>query len=175
MRHLMSTVTFFVAGLVISAMSFGGAAVTAQPALLQKQALGLEIARLMTDGCEKVAAAEGWAPVSIAVIDDGGNLVTFIRQDGAAMGTIAFAQLKARTAASLGLGSGEIGDKFEYANPDRPMGVANVKGVTVTPGGLPIKTANGQLLGGIGTSGAAADQDVACSQAGIDAASEFLK
>lgn len=166
---------FVAVGLVaVTAFLFAAQAI-AQPALVHKQGLSLDVARLMVDGCEKKAAAEGWAPVSIAVIDDGGRLVAFVRQDGATMGTIEFAQLKAGTAASLGLGSGELGDKFEFADRDRPIGVAYVEGVTVTPGGLPVRTASGQLLGGIGVSGAAADQDVACSQAGIDAVGQLLK
>lgn len=147
----------------------------AEPALIEKQGLSLEVARLMVDGCDKKAVAEGWAPVSIAIIDDGGNLLAFVRQDGAATGTIAFSQLKAGTAASLGLGSGELGDKFEFSDPNRPVGMAYVDGVTVTPGGLPIYSASRQLLGGIGTSGASVDQDVACSQAGIEAARRLLE
>lgn len=147
----------------------------AEPSLVQKQGLSLDVAKLMLDGCEKKAAAEGWAPVSIAIIDDSGNLLTFVRQDGAVKGTIGYAQLKAGTAASFGIASGELGDKFEFADPDRPVGVAFVEGITVTPGGLPIYAANGQLLGGIGTSGASSDEDVACSQAGINAAGELLK
>ena len=163
------------AGLIAGAMALCAAQVVAQPGLVQKQALSLEIASLMVAGCEQKAKAEGWAPVSIAVIDDGGNLLMFIRQDGANMGTIEFAQLKGGTAASLGLGSEELGDRFEFSDPDRPIGVAYVEGITVTPGGLPIRSAGGQLLGGIGVSGAAAEQDVACGQAGIDAISDFLK
>ena len=42
-------------------------------------------------------------------------------------------------------------------------------------GGLPILTADGAQLGGIGVSGATSDQDEQCAQAGIDAIADELR
>ncbi len=43
------------------------------------------------------------------------------------------------------------------------------------PGGLPIKMANGKLVGAIGVSGATSDQDEECAMAGIAAIAGMLK
>jgi uncharacterized protein GlcG (DUF336 family) len=42
-------------------------------------------------------------------------------------------------------------------------------------GGLPIVTGSGKPLGGIGVSGAPAEVDEKCAQAGIDAVAEELR
>jgi glc operon protein GlcG len=42
-------------------------------------------------------------------------------------------------------------------------------------GGLPIKTASGEPIGSVGVSGASAEQDGACAQAGLDAVKDDLK
>ncbi|MGY9053998.1 MAG: heme-binding protein [Alphaproteobacteria bacterium] len=47
-------------------------------------------------------------------------------------------------------------------------------GVIAFAGGLPIKAGDHQI-GGIGVSGASADQDEECAQAGLDAAADDLK
>jgi uncharacterized protein GlcG (DUF336 family) len=54
-------------------------------------------------------------------------------------------------------------------------GIAQVPGVTAFAGGLPIMTADKVQIGGIGVSGATADQDETCAQAGIDVAQDALK
>jgi uncharacterized protein GlcG (DUF336 family) len=56
-----------------------------------------------------------------------------------------------------------------------------VPGLELTPntatfaGGLPIITGGGARIGAIGVSGASADDDEACAQAGIDAVKDALK
>ena len=52
----------------------------------------------------------------------------------------------------------EIGD-LAYKNKDRGHGIEHVPGVVTFPGGVPIITKSGAHLGGIGVSGATADQD----------------
>lgn len=86
----------------------------------------------------------------------------------------AFAMAKARTAAITGLATGALGD-LDYENHERPMGIANMPGLTVAQGGLPISTENGEHIGGIGVSGASSTEDEACSRAAIDAVKSLLK
>ena len=50
-----------------------------------------------------------------------------------------------------------------------------VPGIAAFPGGLPIKAADGSLLGAIGVSGGTGDQDELCAQAGLDAVVDQLK
>ncbi|WP_426410812.1 heme-binding protein [Bradyrhizobium ganzhouense] len=49
-----------------------------------------------------------------------------------------------------------------------------VPGLVAFAGGLPIKTGAGDVVGGIGVSGASEDQDESCAQAGLNAVSESL-
>jgi glc operon protein GlcG len=136
----------------------------------------LAIAQKMADGCEAKATQEGWK-MNIAVVDSGADLVLFRRMDGAFLGSIDIAQMKARTSAmfpfpSRGLGEIAFGKDGE---PGRTPGIAFVPGVAAFPGGLPIKTAADAHLGGIGVSGGTGDQDEACAQAGLDAVADQLK
>ena len=142
-------------------------------ALDTKPYLTLDMAEKMADACEAKATAEGWRKVNIAIYDDGGNLKLFRRQDGAFMHSIQIAQLKGRTSAGLPRSTRALGE-FAYANPERPYGIELVPGFAVFPGGLPIVTADGAQIGGIGVSGATGDQDEECAQAGIDAVADLL-
>jgi glc operon protein GlcG len=107
------------------------------------------------------AAAEadkrGW-PLNIAVVDSGGNLVTFARMDGAQLASIAIAEHKARAAA-------------KFRRPTRLFEEAVQKGITyittlddvvASRGGIPL-IEDGKLIGAIGCSGGTGSQDeVAC-------------
>lgn len=143
-------------------------------ALDTKPYLTLEMANTIADACEAKAKAEGWRKINIAIYDDGGNLKLFRRQDGAFMHSIQIAQMKGRTSAGMPRSTRALGE-LNYSKPDRPYGINEIPGLAMFPGGLPILTANGDQLGGVGVSGATGDQDEACAQAGIDAISELLK
>lgn len=139
-----------------------------------KPILSLPMANKMADACEAKAEKEGWRKINIAIYDDGGNLKLFRRQDGAFMHSIQIAQLKGRTSAGMPRSTRKLGE-INYSNPARPYGIDAVPGFAVFPGGLPILTAAGAQLGGIGVSGATGDQDEQCAQAGIDAIADMLK
>ena len=136
--------------------------------------LTLAMAKAVADACEARAAAEGWRKINIAIYDDGANLKLFRRQDGAYLHSIRIAQMKGHTSAGMPRSTRALGD-LNYKNPERPVGVENVVGFAMFPGGLPILTANGVQIGGIGVSGATGDQDEQCAQAGIDAIAEQLR
>jgi glc operon protein GlcG len=140
-------------------------------ALETKPYLTLEMATKMADACE--AKAEGWRKLNIAIYDDGGNLKLFRRQDGAFLHSIKIAKLKGHTASGMPRSTRTLGE-INYSK-DPPYGIDNVPGFVIFPGGLPILTAAGDQLGGIGVSGATGDQDEACGQAGIDAIADLLK
>jgi len=143
------------------------------PELASKQVLTLEIAKLMAEGAEAFAASKGMPPLGIAIVDDGGNLLLFHRQTGVVEGGARYSRLKAQTAGLLGSSTRFIGD-LDYGDPARPLGIGEVEHFTITPGGFPIRSKSGQLLGGIGVSGAAAEDDEAAAKAGIDAVKKFL-
>jgi uncharacterized protein GlcG (DUF336 family) len=139
-------------------------------------AVELAMAKKMADGCEAKATQEGWK-MNVAVVDEGADLVLFRRMDGAFLGSVEIAQMKARSSAMFPFptrGLGEIAFGKD-GKPGRTPGLAFVPGLAAFPGGLPIKTADGAQIGAIGVSGGTGDQDEACAQAGLDAVADQLK
>jgi glc operon protein GlcG len=108
------------------------------------------------------ANANGWN-VSVAVVDPGGHLLGFVRRDGANAASAEVAVAKARTAAIFNSPTGNLEDRIA----GRP-GIMILPGATPLRGGLPLVAGN-ELLGGIGVSGVAPQQDEQVAQAGAAA------
>ena len=149
-----------------------GAVVLATPAY----GVDLATAKKMADACETKAVEEGWR-MNVAVVDAGADLVLFQRMDGAFLGSVDIAQMKARSSAMFpfptrGLGEIAFGKDGE---PGRTPGLAFVPGLAAFPGGLPVKTADGTHIGAVGVSGGTGDEDEACAQAALDAVADQLK
>lgn len=138
-------------------------------ALELRPVLSLDVAKKMAAACEAKAKQEGWK-MNIAIVDTGGSLKFFLRQDDSFMKSIEIAQLKAGTSAGLPFSTKLIG---EIAT--KVPGIAHVPGIVTFEGGLPIMTADGKQVGAIGVSGASAEQDGICAQAAVDAVKNDLK
>jgi glc operon protein GlcG len=138
-------------------------------ALELRPVLSLDVAKKMAAACEAKAKQEGWK-MNIAIVDTGGNLKFFLRQDDAFQKSIEIAQLKAATSAGLPFSTKQVG---EVAT--KVPGIAFVPGIVTFEGGLPIMTADGKQVGAIGVSGASAEQDGMCAQAAVDAVKNELK
>lgn len=116
-------------------------------------------------------AEAGMKPLSVAVLDAGGHLQAFQRQDGASMLRFQIAAGKAFGALALGMGSRTV----EKLAKDRPhffdglSGVSDGRIVPVT-GGVLVKDAKGELLGAVGVTGDTSDNDEIAAIAGITAA-----
>ncbi len=157
----MQTRPFFAAMLAATlGLAFTGMAQAQQ----QKTTLGLEAAKKMAVACEDVARKEGWNMI-IAIVDDGGNLKHFSRMDNSFRASIEIAQLKANTSSGFPRSTRQVGEIAQQRVP----GIVHVPGIVTFAGGLPIITAKGEHIGAIGVSGASADQDEICAQAGLDA------
>lgn len=105
--------------------------------------------------------------VSAAVVDQGGNLRAFLRDDAAGPHTVSSAERKAFTAVSLKAPTGQ----FSEAIAKNPA-IADLRDmddrILILAGGLPIK-AGSEVIAGIGVGGApSGERDAACAQAGID-------
>jgi len=138
-------------------------------ALETRPIITLELAKKMSAACEEKAKQEGWK-MNIAIVNTGGHLIYFVHQDDSFLKSIEISQLKATTSSSLPFSTKTIGE-ITKAIP----GIAFVPGIVTFEGGLPIMTANGQQIGAIGVSGATAEQDGICAQAGLDAVKSELK
>jgi glc operon protein GlcG len=122
------------------------------------------------EDCVKISAAaeaearkNGWN-VAIAILDDGGHQLHFIRMEGATPANAAIAVDKGRTAATSRRASG----MWEKLVQDGRTGMLNMPGILPVQGGLPILV-DGNCVGGIGVSGVQSHQDDQIAQAGIDA------
>ena len=109
------------------------------------------------------AAALG-VPVNIAVLDAAAHLKAFGRMDEAVLGSIDVALGKARTAALFGITSEAV---WDYCKPGAPApGLERSNGGLMTfPGGVPLRDADGRLLGAVGVSGGSPDQDADIARA----------
>jgi uncharacterized protein GlcG (DUF336 family) len=103
--------------------------------------------------------------MDIAVVDAGANLKAFVRMDGAWLGSIDIAMKKARTARFFDLNTGDIG---QLSQPGGPLfNIEHSNGGLITfPGGIPLRDANGEVIGGIGVSGSTVDNDHIVAEAG---------
>lgn len=142
-------------------------ATPATSALPRQPVLPLALAQRMVDACVVLATREKWK-MHVAVKDAGDDLIAYARMDGSPLGSQQGAMMKASNGAAMGVATGVLGKVAFDAKSGAPTAVAFIPGVVPMAGGLPIK-AGGVLVGGIGVSGAAPQQDEACAQAGIDA------
>ena len=106
--------------------------------------------------------------MDIAVVDAGGNLKAFARMDGAWLGSIDISIKKARTARSFDMPTGAIGGLSQPGGPLYQIEVSN-GGLITFPGGLPLKAADGTIIGAIGVSGSTVENDHAVAEAGAAA------
>ena len=108
--------------------------------------------------------------MDIAVVDAGANLKAVARMDDAWLGSIDIAQKKARTARWFDMPTGAIGGLSQPGGPLYNIEHSN-NGLITFPGGLPLKNAAGEVIGGIGVSGSTVEDDHAVASAGADAVS----
>ncbi|MBY8821941.1 GlcG/HbpS family heme-binding protein [Sphingomonas colocasiae] len=129
---------------------------------------------ITTDAARTIIAAgearatEIGVPVNLAVLDAGVNLKAFARMDGALLGSIDIALGKARTAALFGMPTEAIGEFCKPGGTSPGLEQTN-GGLVVFAGGLPIRDAQGTLIGALGISGGAVAQDLDIARAALAA------
>ena len=128
-----------------------------------KKTLTLSVAKQIAAAAEKHAAQNMWN-VCIAIVDDGGHLIYFVRMDGTQTGSVQVAQKKAQTA----IGFKRPSKVFEEGVAGGRNVLLGLPGAVPLEGGLPL-SADGQMVGAIGVSGVTAQQDGMIAQAGVDA------
>ncbi len=135
------------------------------------QAAGLTLAAARATVAAALATARAIGiPMSVAVVDSGGQLVAFERMDGADLVTVTLAQDKAWTALMNRMPTGDLGPMVQ---PGAEFyGYHTIKGgrTIIFAGGLPLER-GGILVGAVGVSGGDSTQD---AQAVGAAAAAFL-
>jgi uncharacterized protein GlcG (DUF336 family) len=111
------------------------------------------------------------APLSVAVLDAGGHLVAFKREDTSGILRFDIAFGKAWGALGMGLGSRTLFERAAQTPQFFTMLAAASGGRIVTnPGGVLVRDAAGNMIGAVGISGDTSDKDEVCAIAGIEAA-----
>ncbi|HWU60864.1 MAG TPA: heme-binding protein [Ensifer sp.] len=112
-----------------------------------------------------------FAPLAVAVLDAGGHLVAYKREDGAGIVRFDIAFGKAWGSLGMGFGSRELTARAEK-NPTF-IGVLTTVSqgrMVPSPGGVLIAGEGGEIIGAIGISGDIGGNDELCAIAGIEAA-----
>lgn len=117
------------------------------------------------------AAEQKFRPLAAVVLDAGGHVIAFQRQDGSSMLRFEIASGKAFGALSLGVGSRRV-EAFAKERPHFMQGLSGVSDGRVVPvaGGVLVRDASGEIIGAVGISGDTSDNDEAAAIAGILAA-----
>ncbi|MEL6451029.1 MAG: heme-binding protein [Pseudomonadota bacterium] len=111
-------------------------------------------------------------PLSVVVLDAGGHVQAFEREDGAAPGRFAIAHGKAYGAIMLGMAG-----RAQMARAEaQAYFMASVNGVfggqvIPVPGGVLVRDKKGVVIGAVGVTGDTSDNDAAAAVAGIEAVS----
>lgn len=128
----------------------------------------LEQALVMTQGALRYAQEVSAAPLTIAVLDNAGRLVSLQRQDGSALLRPDIAIGKAWGAIALGRSSRGLAEVAE-ARPGFMSAVNVMAEGNIIPaaGGVLVRDADQKILGAIGISGDSPDVDEDCAVAGI--------
>lgn len=133
-------------------------------------AISLDEARAAIRGAFDHAAANGLKPLCVAVLDAGGHLIAFERQDGVPNRRFDIAVGKAHGAISIGANSRALG----VMAVDRPHFIAGagaaIGGSLVPVAGGVLVVHEGRAIGAVGISGDTSDNDEAAAIAGIRAA-----
>jgi uncharacterized protein GlcG (DUF336 family) len=120
-----------------------------------------------------IAAAEQKAveikqPMNIAVVDEGGNLVSHARMDGAWIGSIDISINKAFTSRAFDISTKDLAQYSQSGGQFFGIHVSNHGRVMIFAGGIPLKRA-GKVVGAVGVSGGSGEQDQAVAEAGAKA------
>ena len=113
----------------------------------------------------------GLKPLSVVVLDAGGHVKAFEREDGAAPGRFAIAQGKAYGSVMLGMaGTAQMARAEAQAYFMDAMNGAFAGQVVPVPGGVLIRDGSGTVIGALGVTGDTSDNDAVAAQAGVEAA-----
>jgi len=133
-------------------------------------ALTLAQAALIVDTALEHGRAQKFKPLAVAVLDAGGHLVAFKREDNASILRPQIAEGKAWGVLGMGFGGREFARRVQTGPVFLAALMAASGGrVVPAPGGVLIRDREGTIVGSVGISGDTSENDEACAVAGIKA------
>ena len=131
----------------------------------------LDQASAVVDAALAAGREWGFEPLTVVVLDNGGHVVAAKREDGSGILRYELALGKAYGALGFGLGSRTLAGRAAKVPGFMMAASMAAQGrVVPAPGGVLIKTADGELLGAVGMSGDTGENDEKCALSGIAAA-----
>ena len=133
--------------------------------------LTLQAASVIADRSLEKGRELGFAPLTVAILDAGGQLKVLKREDGASLLRPEIATGKAWGVLGMGFGGRELARRA--AKMQMFFGaLSDLSGgrMVPVPGGVLIRSASGEVLGAVGISGDASENDEVCAVHGIKAA-----
>lgn len=127
----------------------------------------LNEARNVITAAEKKATEVG-QPMNIAIVDDGGNLISHIRMDGAWIGSINISINKAFTSRAFDITTKDLAKHSQPGGQFFGIHVSNDGRIMIFAGGIPLKR-NDKVVGAVGVSGGSGEQDQAVAEAWVAA------
>src|SRR5262245_1654222 len=133
--------------------------------------LKLAQANAIIEAARTEARKQNLAPLAIVVLDAGGQLVAFQREDGAGIVRFDIAYGKAWGALGMGFGTREITERAaKFPAFIGALTTISQGRAVPSPGGVLILDEQKNVIGAVGISGDTGDKDELCALAGIKAA-----
>ena len=129
--------------------------------------LTLADAKRMLSAAEAKAESLGIA-YNVAVVDAGGHLLAFSRQDNGLIGSIDLAIDKAVTARIFDKATADLATLAQSGKPLFGIQESNSGKVVIFGGGIPVEL-EGRIVGAVGASAGTVEQDIAVAEAAIAA------
>lgn len=133
--------------------------------MLNIKRLDSDEAQVLIEGAAAKAREIG-VPMCIAITDESGHLIRFLRMDGGKISSISIAIDKAATGAIARRGTHVYNQLCVPGSPTFGIHVTNGGHFSIIGGGLPV-VIDGEIVGGVGLSSGTAEQDLVCAEAAI--------
>jgi uncharacterized protein GlcG (DUF336 family) len=131
----------------------------------------LDQASTIVDAAISKGRETNCAPLTVAVLDAGGHLVAFKREDRSGIMRFDIAFGKAWGALGMGFPSRTLGQRAEaYPTFFQTIAIVSQGRFVPAPGGVLVRDGSGGIIGAVGISGDSSDRDEVCAVAGIQAA-----
>lgn len=131
--------------------------------------IGCDQARRIVDSALRSAREDDLPPMTVAVLDAGGHLVAFAREDRSSLLRERIARGKALGALNMGVGSRTLAGRAE-AHPHFVNSLVALAAGELVPvaGGVLVRDDDGEVIGAVGVSGHVPDADEACAVRGVE-------
>lgn len=157
-KHLLSAL------LVLSILAFSVPALAGDPIKTLPGDITLAQAqKILAAALQKAEAIK--IPMNIAIVDAGGNLKAFYRQENAFLGSIDVSIKKAITARYFNMPTRALGAASQPGQSLYGIEVSN-NGLILFAGGVPLVDSHNVIIGAIGVSGGTVDEDESVAMAG---------